>query len=86
MHILAIHINCTAIYVPNLLIIYTCIVLLLQEILTCNQCIVFNSDQYKKIYWSLINENDTSLLQFIINKEWAKVRKHPEEWKNYGNC
>ena len=52
--------------------------MLLQEISACKQCIVFNSDQYKQIYY-LLNEEETSMFQVIIEQDWPK---YDREWAN----
>ena len=56
--------------------------MLLQEISACKQCIVFNSDQYKKIYWNLVDEEKESVFQEIVDEMWAK---EPILTKNWGD-
>ena len=61
-------------------------ILFLQKKITSKQCIVFSSDQYMRLYWNLIDENDISVLKTLQSVEWAKPRKYPPEWTNNYRC
>lgn len=71
------HVICV---VMQLLVMSCCVIMLLQEISACKQCIVFNSDQYKKIYWNLVDEEKESVFQEIVGEMWAKEPILTENW------
>ena len=73
------HVICV---VMQLLVMSCCVIMLIQEISACKQCIVFNSDQYKKIYWNNVNEQEMSVFQKIVGEKWAVKDKLIIEWGN----
>ena len=58
---------------------------MLQNNLTNKQCIVFSSDQYTRLYWTLFDKNHKSVLKLlhdIMKSSWTNaVHEHPSEWK-----
>ena len=56
-------------------------IFILQKNLTNEQCIVFSSDQYKRLYWYLFGENYKSVLTILRRDTlWTSVTNYPVEW------
>ena len=44
--------------------------------------IKFSATQYEIIYWSLVTDDDTSVLNTLQNVRWAVTAEYPDEWFN----
>ena len=61
----------------NIIVIY----FILQKNITNKHCIVFSSDQYKRLYWNLFDGNHASVLNGLLNTPWDNVFEYPAEWR-----
>jgi len=55
------------------------------NILCSMEVCLLSANQYEKMYWSLIKDNNTSVLNALRNVKWAKATKYPMEWLGDAN-
>ena len=66
-------------YSSTVLVIHFCF---FQKTLTGKHCTKFSASQYEIIYWSLITDNNISVLNTLQNVRWAVTAEYPDEWFN----